>query len=176
MAGGKSMRILVISTCKERLSEEEFVRPLLEIALSFGKTEASGKYIPGFDRYIIPGTALMDFSYLERLEDFRGLASEASPILGICAGYQILMELDGIEYMEKLMIGKRPVSFGERMEEAYFLSSRIHDSSGWETLGKSDGIPVMVKKGNMLATVFHPEVMNRWIIEEFLEKGLEGIG
>ena len=164
------MKIAIISTCSRPLSEEQFVRPLTEIASPFGKPDILYSYAPGYDRYIISGTAMQDFSYLSRLEEFRPLQHEA--VLGICAGWQIMLGLENARHEPLSIAGKREIEFiNGRKEEAYFLFSRYYRPEGWEVLATMDTLPVLASKGSISISLFHPEVLNRWIIKRFIENG-----
>ena len=67
------MNILLISTCKEKLNEYEFVTPIVEIIKSFEydiinyKNLETGN-ISIYDKIIICGTSLQDNDYLNYLE------------------------------------------------------------------------------------------------------------
>ena len=169
--------ISIISTCSERLSENEFVSPLVRIAKKFGPVEVTS-YKDGLikaDAYIISGTALADFDYENYVENFSDLKEKN--VLGICAGYQIMMSLFGELLSEKKYIGVAQTDIGK----AYFLFSKIVERPiNFTTLATAEfpfgKIPVYVKhkRRNIFATAFHPEVYNVEIIENFLRKYAEG--
>ena len=168
--------ISIISTCSERLSENEFVSPLVRIAKKFGPVKVTS-YKDGLikaDAYIISGTALADFDYENYVENFSDLKEKN--VLGICAGYQIMMSLFGEHLEERKYIGVAQTSIGK----AYFLFSKISRPKNFITLATAEfpfgKYPVYVKhkSRSIFATIFHPEVYNVELIEDFLRKYAEG--
>ena len=124
--------ILVISVCKEKLHELEFVRPIEFILNSENKKFETKHYLEildgeNFNSYshvIVCGTSLKDFSYLERLDKFSWIKDFGGSLLGICAGMQIIGLVNGcklenylqiglsLEYFNKTFLGLE--SFGEK--------------------------------------------------------------
>lgn len=168
--------ILIINTCKEELSEMEFVRP---IALLVKKHTiqhhkiVKKEDIKTADKIIITGTALKDFEYLEG--DFSWLKDCNKPILGICAGMQIIAKEFGIELEEYTTIGVQKVEVVEKNKladgefNAYFLHTKT-GTGNFKTLAKSNGKPCMIKhpEKEIYGCIFHPEVMNEEIIKKFI--------
>jgi len=176
--------ILVVSTCRYRLSEEEFVRPILEIVRGQGLNYTLKRYYEdlefgGCDGVIICGTALMDFDYLSYVDRFRGLLGYKGGVLGICAGYQILARLFGCSLEPRPKIGVytvrvvRDSPLARRGEfRAYFLHSYAATrGDGIEALAYEGGEICMfrVKDRDFYGVSFHPEVLNREVIIGFLK-------
>ena len=72
------MNILLISTCKEKLSESEFVTPIVEIIKSFEYDQVNYKNLETinfriYDKLIICGTSLQDNDYLNYLTSYYSL-------------------------------------------------------------------------------------------------------
>ncbi len=169
--------ISIISTCSERLSEKEFVDPLVRIAKKFGEVKIFNykEQIQKADAYIISGTALADFDYENYMKNFSNLKNEN--VLGICAGYQIIMSLFDEHLSEKKYIGVAKTDIGK----AYFLFSKmVERPTNFITLATAEfpfgKIPVYLKhkSRNIFVTAFHPEVYNVELIENFLRKYAEG--
>ena len=104
------MKILLISTCKEKLSEYEFVNPIIEIIKSFDYDLIKYRNLDTFDfqRYekiIICGTSLQDNDYLNYLLDFNKLKNHDKDILGICSGFQIICSIFSEEIIFQEEIG-----------------------------------------------------------------------
>lgn len=167
---------LIISTCREKISELEFVEPLRRLTLGTVKhhSKITRKDIEGADRIIISGTALADFEYLEGNWDW--LKTFDGPILGICAGMQVIAKSFGAKLLKKEMIGPQKV---ETMKEnplfegefnAYFLHTYTAGRH-CDILAKSGGKPCAIKHPEkpIYAVSFHPEVMNELIIKNFLK-------
>ena len=169
-------KVLIISTCGHRLSEEEFVRPLKEIAESLGySTEVRNykqKIHPKSGKIIISGTALKDSDYLNYLENFRWLMEFGGKVLGICAGAQIISLIFGCKLKDRKLIGVYDVEILGRRERAYFLVSKVPKlNEEFEILGRVDDIPAYFRKRDreIYGVLFHPEVLNRDLLTMFLK-------
>src|SRR3989344_5724981 len=108
----KNEVILIISTCSLELSEFEFVKPIESILKSkrikfFTEHYSSIKKddLKKYDKVIICGTALKDFDYLKDINKFSWLKEFNKPLLGICAGMQVLGKVFGNELVDKEEIG-----------------------------------------------------------------------
>jgi GMP synthase (glutamine-hydrolysing) len=168
--------ILIISTCKDKLSELEFVRP---IELLAGKcatkhcASVTQEDIATADKIIITGTALKDFDYLQA--DWSWLKDTDKPVLGICAGMQVVAQAAGIRLEDFTAIGPRrvkiikenPLASGEF--EAYFLHTKTA-TKGFDVLATTDSKPCMVQRKDkpVYGCIFHPEVMNENIVKKFI--------
>ena len=96
--------ILLINICKEKLHYYEFVKPVEDILRLNGIKYLKRHYkkIKGgdwgnIDKIIICGTSLKDCEYIKDIDYFRWIYSSKKPILGICAGMQVIglsFELD----------------------------------------------------------------------------------
>ncbi|MBI4146538.1 hypothetical protein HY489_04325 [Candidatus Woesearchaeota archaeon] len=167
--------ILIISTCKEKLSELEFVTPIERI-LGRCKTvhysKLTQKEIDEADKIIISGTALADFDYLKH--DWSWLTRFNKPIFGICAGMQAITKAFDIPLRKKETIGVHQVEVVKENKfcngnfNAYFLHT-LTGSDKFETLATSEGIPCLIKhpQKEIYGCIFHPEVMNENIIKSF---------
>lgn len=165
--------ILVISSCKEKLSELEFVEPLRKIV---GKctvkhySQITKKDIENADKIIISGTALKDFDYLNA--DWSWIKNFEKPILGICAGMQVVALAHGSKLVDFTTIGPQIVEVVKENElcsgtfNAYFLHTKT--AEGMDVLATMNKKPAIVKKGNHYGVIFHPEVMNEDIINKFI--------
>ena len=167
---------LIISLCKDKLSELEFVRPI-ELLVGECTVKHHSKVktndIKNANRIILTGTALADFEYLNG--NFEWLKTTDKPVLGICAGMQIIAKQFGIPLKKKTTIGVRPVEVVKENKlcdatfNAYFLHT-LTGTGNFETLAKSEGTPCMIKhpQKQIFGCIFHPEVMNEEIIREFV--------
>ncbi len=177
--------ILIVSTCKWGLSEEEFVRPIIEIVENMGFECRVLKYSEylNFEEYskvIITGTALRDFDYFNYIDEFKALKDYSGDVLGICAGYQLLAKVFGNELNRLKKIGVYEVEFIKECKlakkgksKAYFLHN-----FALTTVNKlivpiafcGNEISVFkVKDKEFYGTSFHPEVFNKEIIVNFLK-------
>ena len=89
------MIISLISTCSEKLSEREFVDPIINLVENistthvvnyFHYTDLDQSSILNSDRIIICGTSLQDDKYLNNIDNFQFITPSKIPTLGICSG------------------------------------------------------------------------------------------
>jgi GMP synthase (glutamine-hydrolysing) len=183
--------ILIIDCCsgRESLSYDEFVRPVLGIAMERDAcaarhiSQVEGNDLLSADGIIICGTALMDNDFLKHARRFIALKRLEKPVLGICAGMQIISKVfgGGIERLQEIgmtrirVVKKDPLFSGKREFGAYSLHNlcaklppsftELARSSGCLQAFRHDMKPVY-------GVLFHPEVRNRWIIDNFLKMQL----
>lgn len=167
--------ILIISTCKEQLSENEFVRPiamLIEDHHIQHYSRLKPADVKAADKIIIAGTALKDFDYLQG--DFKWLQKCEKPVLGICAGMQIIAKEFGVPLQESVAIGPQKVEVVAKNKlatgifSAYFLHTKT-GTGDFKALAESNGKPCMIQHNEkeIYGCIFHPEVMNEEIIRGF---------
>lgn len=178
--------ILIINVCKDKLSEKEFVLPVQEEVKrasfkSFTKhyKELYEEDFLDADKIIICGTALQDFDYLKDINYFNWLKGCKKPVLGICAGMQIIGKIFGCEIQEKETIGQTEVKTtmqndltDEEKFYAYFLNSKsLKISKDFEILVRGKEVEGIIKHKSkrMWGCLFHPEVMNSEILVRFCE-------
>jgi len=177
--------ILLVSTCKYRLSEEEFVKPVARIVEESGYKHVLRRYyeeteFSQYDKIVICGTALKDFEYLKYLSNFEKLLDYRGKVLGICAGCHILAKIYGNSLEELKKIGVYRVKLLKAnpltsMSEfnAYFLHiyslSKVNDKLEPLALQENEVCLFKVKEKDFYGVSFHPEVLNRDIIENFLK-------
>ena len=170
--------ILVISVCSQKLSEKEFVEPVARLCGKYRMSDyrsISEKDIENADGIIICGTALKDFGYLENIKAFSWLKKTDRSVLGICAGMQIIAKTFGLALERKTMIGtydikcsgeNEIISCGKHL--SYFLISlSLASAEGFETVCSCGESPCAIKRKNIYALSFHPEVLNPQIIRNF---------
>ena len=176
--------ILIISTCHEKLSEEEFVMPIAEIVKSAGKDitikhykEAKLAETNKAEKIIICGTALQDNEYLKQLDKFSWLKKAKKPVLGICSGMQILALQNSAKLTENQEIGRTKI----RVKKANILFQKDFDAyelhaNGLENLKEFEILAesysgtqaIKLKSKEQYGIMFHPEVRNENIVRNFL--------
>ena len=173
-------KILIISTCKEKMHELEFVRPIEKIVgqcdvLNFKEInlEKAKKY----SHIIISGTSLQDNFFLDNLEKFNWLKNFDGKVLGICAGFQILGLVFGEKQKKETEIGYYFENFDDEFlglegkQEVYHLhNNAVEFFEDFEIYSKSsEGVAQAVKhkEKEFYGVLFHPEVRNKEIIERF---------
>lgn len=178
---------LVVDLChiKNSLSKNEFVLPIANIIKNFGKdvlirhyTEINREEIENAEQIILCGTALKDNEFSENLEKFYWLKNTDKKILGICAGMQIIGMVYGSKKILAKEIGMRKI---EVCKENKLLTSNIEvyelhnygnsPSEDFEILAKSEICIQAIKHKNneIYGIMFHPEVRQKNVIENFLK-------
>jgi pyridoxal 5'-phosphate synthase pdxT subunit len=141
--------------------------------------------LEGLDALIIPGgestTIGMGVEREGLVEPLIDFVRSGKPVLGTCAG---MIMLDR-EHLGVLDIGVRRNAFGRQL--ASFETKLIFDGAaidavfirapwveyvgeGVEVLAEVDGHPVAVRRGNVLAVAFHPELssdlsLHQWLVD-----------
>jgi GMP synthase (glutamine-hydrolysing) len=175
--------ILLIDLCYEKnsLSNLEFVQPIKRIVESIGKkaevvhfSELNPTIIGHSEKIIMCGTALKDNEFVYHKDEFEFLNDYKKPVLGICAGMQMIALVFGGKLIEQKEIGmtqiitKDPI-FGDSMISAYELHGNgIVPPKDFQVIAENVKGIQAIKKDNIYGIVFHPEVRNRKLIESFL--------
>ncbi|HEX7445299.1 MAG TPA: gamma-glutamyl-gamma-aminobutyrate hydrolase family protein [Methanothrix sp.] len=180
-------RILLADLCYEKnsLSQYEFVHPIREAMEKFGfpckichYTEIEEDVLESSDKVILCGTALKDNAYMKQIKAFYWLKDLKKPILGICAGMQVISGFFGGSIVQHPAIGLNRIEItgsspllGEpRKIEGYHLhnyAATLPEGFLW-LAGKLD-FPEAFQHRTLpiYGIMFHPEVRNRWILERF---------
>lgn len=179
---------LVIDLCEKerRLSQEEFVNPIARIVTQSGEDPSILHYsdlgggIPASEgSAILCGTALHDTGYLEHLGYFKQAITGNLPLLGICAGMQVIAMLFGGEIRAESetgmtsiqVIGNDPLCEGRREFEAYELHTlSVTPPTHFHILARSSRCIQIMRHpiSCIYGVMFHPEVRNTWVVERFL--------
>ena len=186
--GIKVKMILIVDVCSERLHYYEFVKPLEDVlikkgfdfeSLHYGKLDE--EILGRCDKVIICGTSLRDEGFLWDLEMFSWLKDFEKPVLGVCAGMQIL----GMVFGGKLKKFSEIGFFHENFEreflgirgkvEVYHLHNNyVEFGNEFEVFaGRGFAQAVKSKDGELYGVLFHPEVRNRKMILGFCRDGFE---
>ena len=106
--------ILLLDLCYEKnsLSKYEFVNPVADTLRKAGTrfeilhfTEIDEDELGKYDKIILCGTALKDNTYADRIDMFSWLMRYDGPVLGICAGMQVISAIYGGSIVPKPAIG-----------------------------------------------------------------------
>src|SRR5271157_2623380 len=106
--------ILLLDLCyeKDSLSKYEFVNPVADTLRKAGThfetlhfAEIAEDKLGKYDKIILCGTALKDNTYADRIDVFSWLMRYDRPVLGICAGMQVMSAVYGGSIVPKPAIG-----------------------------------------------------------------------
>lgn len=171
----------------DSLSLTEFVYPIAAIVRETGGEAEIRHYtdmgtdLPfDADAVILCGTALKDYGYFNRLERFCWLSDASVPVLGICAGMQVLSKVYGGRTESVCEIGTTEVKViqsdelfsGKDRFQAYELHSLACTvPPGFNTLAISDLCVQAIRHCDkaVYGVMFHPEVRNEWVVERFIK-------
>lgn len=183
--------LLDLSYRAHSLSRDEFVGPIAHIVIRAGQVWRERHYseMRGVDReeaagIILCGTALKDNLFATRVSDFFWLRDISVPVLGICAGMEVLCLIFGGTIRPGCEIGMTgikadkpdPLLPGSPAFQAYELHSFSCDPPpGWGVMAISDGGVQAVCHPDrpIFGVMFHPEVRNEAIVERFLSLCVE---
>jgi GMP synthase (glutamine-hydrolysing) len=168
------------------LSAEEFVAPVERILRHEGFstlirhfTDIAPGDLDSADGVILCGTALKDSGYLEGLERFAWLPPFPGPVLGICAGMQVIARIYGggtpsgvaIGMAGQEVVSPDPLLAGRDRFEAYELHSlSVVPPVSFRILAISrSGVQAIRHTDRpVYGVMFHPEVRNEWLVRRFL--------
>lgn len=172
--------ILIISTCEDKLHELEFVKPVENIVSKQSKTihysKLTKKDLEKANKIIICGTSLQDNKFLKDLNRFQWIKYINKPILGICAGMQIISLIFGGKTRKKTEIGFYKENFNKDFlglkenQEAYHLHDNYVKLPKQFIKFTNSKIPQAIKhkEKEIYGALFHPEVRNKQLIENFI--------
>lgn len=181
--------MIVILDCTDPffpLLRDEFVTPIERIVWQAGKESvvlplsSHRPELPRISGVILSGTALMDNRFLN--ETFPEWIDPSMPILGICAGMQLLARaIGGIITPDEEIGMTRVMITGQGSGDPVFTGAGVIDV--WELHQSGANIPdnciiLAQSQGGIQAfrlsdrpwygVLFHPEVRNEWVITNFL--------
>ncbi len=179
--------VLILNLCskKDTLHHLEFVRPIEVIVKKKNSNYEIKHYLDSIDfsRYthvILSGVPLRDFEYEKHLDKFSWIKEFEGKILGICAGAQVIGRVFDEKIIDFQEIGLQNIELVREdtiLEglksplEIYGLHNKGFDSnlSFFEVLAKSSKPELLKhKKREIYACIFHPEVRNHTLIENFI--------
>ena len=169
--------ILVINLNKYKLHDLEFIKPILDLLDDYKIVHYKNlkqEDLEKADKVIIAGTSLKDNDYLEEIEKFYWIKNFKKPILGICAGMQILALINGAKLKKAKEIGQTEIkilkqdSLIKNINKVYSLHQfSISLPKGFQKIAESKISIQVIKKDNHYGLLFHPEVLNKNIIISF---------
>jgi GMP synthase-like glutamine amidotransferase len=180
--------ILIVDLCygPDSLSKFEFVSPIADTLRRLGSqlevlhfNDISNDDLEKYDRIILCGTALKDNGYADQIDSFSWLKHFNKPVLGICAGMQVICKTFGGCIVPEPAIGlekiqivtETPLLGAPRQIEGYHLHNfGATIPSDFVLIAGTNDVVEAFKHINLpiYGIIFHPEVRNRWILERFV--------
>lgn len=169
----------------DSLSHDEFVGPVARIVSRAGDewreahfTGISGEMLRDIWGVILCGTAVQDNFFAEDMAIFDWLRDIKIPVLGICAGMEVLCALHGGSLRPACEIGMStirikqpdPLLPDKDSFEAYELHSFTCDPpANWIVTAVSDTCVQAIRHPDraIFGVMFHPEVRNDHVVERF---------
>lgn len=174
-----------LSSKKESLGWYEFVAPIMEIVkgnniscTSVHYSEYGEDALSRAEGIILCGTALCDNTFSSQKKRFEWLSSPKCPVLGVCAGLQaMILAFDGsLEVKPEIgMIPIRSSGRGDFINRREFMAYELHcyaplPNDEFEVIAVSKSCIQAVKHRSLpcYGVMFHPEVRNEWVVDNFL--------
>ncbi len=189
-----SAYVLIVNSCEREdlLTRREFVWPIQRALHTPSKVVHISKLkrtdVAAASAVIFSGCPLKDNGFVKQVVRLQWLKDVPTPLLGICAGHQLLGMLYGgkISHAKKPMIGWTTL----RKKVSHPLTNHLGKSfSAYELHGNLISLPKGFKilvgsahnpnemmahaKKKIVGVEFHPEVRNERIIQRFVEWAAE---
>ena len=174
--------ITLVSTCQHKMHEREFVKPIQSIIEKKGLTtntihikDINITDLKNTSAIIICGTALKDFEYNDHLTNLDFIPTSTAPVLGICSGMQILAQLYGASLQECQEIGMQELTIHDPKFQKCTQVYAMHNvaptvPNEFTEVASSHNCAHIIHHNEKphLGVLFHPEVRNEHVIEDFL--------
>lgn len=169
----------------------EFVQPIIDIVKSVSlpfrvthMTQLSTHSFADISHIIICGTSLHDFGYQKHLAQFAFLKHYTKPVLGICAGMQIIAQVFDCTMSMGKEVGMKTATFENDFlgipagtsKEVYCLHNQIicedeHFKKQFTLCAKTTYVQAIRHNHHpFYGILFHPEVRNKDIIAHFITR------
>lgn len=171
--------ILIVDMNSTTLGFYEFVLPLCKIVNALRPYEVR-HYTEiekmKYEKVILSGTALKDNEYLENMKSFQWLRTCTVPVLGICAGMQVIgLVFDSLLIsceeigMTEVKTAKENPLFSSTFPAYELHNHGIDPSDDFEILAASKKCiqGIKHKEREIYGVLFHPEVRNEDVITRF---------
>ncbi|MDN7024339.1 hypothetical protein FGU65_05445 [Methanoculleus sp. FWC-SCC1] len=170
------------------LGLDEFVMPIVHIVREAGAdccirhfTDIDEDILRQADGVILCGTALRDNLFADRIGEFAWLEGFEKPVLGICAGMQVLTLIFGgsieacgeIGMTDIRVTAADPLFDGRDDFTAYELHTfSVKPPEPFTVLAHSDRCiqAVRHRARPLYGVIFHPEVRSEWVVTRFLHQ------
>jgi len=164
------------------LAKSEFVSPIVSAIESIEQCvvkhflDVNPAELGGYSRIIFSGTTLKDFEAQKHLEKFRWIKAYDKPILGICAGMQVISLIYDVPLTPCMQVGMTEITtqtvnplFGDTFQAYTLHSLSTTQSEHFKVLAQSSKCiqAIKHKQKPIYGVLFHPEVRNQTILQNF---------
>lgn len=169
---------------KNSLGYYEFVLPIVTIVKKMKDclvkhfTDITAEDVFKAEKVILSGTALRDNFALAQRQHFRWIKTISIPVLGICAGMQVIGIIFGLNLLRCSEIGMTEITTSKEnfLFSSNFKAFSLHNycvesNEKFEILATSAKCAQSLrhKKQPIYGVLFHPEVRNEEILKRFLQ-------
>jgi len=184
--------ILIVNLCRHKLHSNEFVEPICQIVANLGYKfdvisirKVNRDIAMRYKGIIICGTALKDNWYVKSYKKFDFIKSCKVRILGICAGMHIIALVFNSKLFKRSEIGVTDIrvirdDYVLRIKKGKMNVYELHSfsvqpSNHFIEIARSKKCIQIIKHKdmNIYGVLFHPEVLNRTIVENFAKSCFE---
>ncbi|MFQ6125687.1 MAG: hypothetical protein ACE5R6_13955 [Candidatus Heimdallarchaeota archaeon] len=175
--------IVDLNSKKVSLGFTEFVLPLVTIVEKLEPceikhyTEIKSEKINNYSKIILSGTPLKENEYRMNIKRFDWIDQCNRPILGICAGFQVIGAVFNSAFQKCQEIGLKEIKtlkenplFASNFKAYELHNYTIKPSKTFEILATSDKCiqGIKHKEKGIYGVLFHPEVRNKEIVKYFV--------
>jgi len=168
---------------RDSLAYNEFVASIASVLQPLDKCvvkhylEVDPSEIGDYRRVVLSGNALKDHTAIKHKYHFNWIKKADKPILGICAGMQIISLVFGVPLTPCLQIGMTEIKTVKQnpLFQGSFTAYALHNysvehSQTFETLAQCTQCiqAIKHKQINIYGVLFHPEVRNQQILTQFV--------
>jgi GMP synthase-like glutamine amidotransferase len=176
------MLVVDMNWKRDSLAQSEFVLPIVSAVSPFEECvvkhflDVDASEIGSYSCIVLSGNALKDFEAQKHLDSFNWIKTCNQPLLGVCAGMQILSQVYAVPLTACLQVGMTEITTLKENPlfrgsfQAYTLHSlSVTPSETFEVLAQSTkGIQAIKHKQKpQYGVLFHPEVRNLSILHNF---------
>jgi GMP synthase (glutamine-hydrolysing) len=172
-----------MNSTRASLAFYEFVAPIIAIAEELAEcvvrhySELTQQDLSNCSFVVLSGSPLKDTVTLAQLDRFKWLEDFSKPILGICAGMQTICLFFGSRLKKCSELGMTQVKtlkanplFSSSFKVYALHNYAIEPSSTFDVLAESAKCvhAIKHKTKEIYGVLFHPEVRNKAIIQQFI--------
>jgi GMP synthase-like glutamine amidotransferase len=169
---------------RDSLAYNEFVAPILSTVEPLEHCEVKHFLdvdpleLGSYSKIILSGTTLKDFEAQKHVDKFQWIRTCDKPLLGICAGMQVISLVFDVPLTPCLQVGMAEIStkkenpLFEGNFKAYTLHSlSVQPSKTFDVLAQSAKCiqAIKHKQKPIYGVLFHPEVRNQYILKKFAQ-------